>query len=47
MMTVLVYHENDQYLDPREAVCRLVKATPTILVDWAWGDRIVDEQYKE
>jgi hypothetical protein len=43
-MVYLIYHEDEKYLDPRDAASLLVKAMPTILIDWVRGNQIVEEQ---
>ncbi len=46
-MNLWLFHPDEKYLDPREVVCRLVKAMPTTLVDWQRGNVRVEEKRQE
>jgi hypothetical protein len=43
-MVIQLYRSGEEYLMPKEIVSRLVQAMPTVLVDWAHADRVLDVQ---
>jgi hypothetical protein len=43
-MVYLIYHEEEQYLDPREAASRLVQSMPATMIDWMRGNQLVEDQ---
>jgi hypothetical protein len=45
-MVIQLYRSDEEYLMPREIVSRLVQSMPTVLVDWAQADRILEVQLR-